>query len=101
MKYIDPKNISQGALGSSPGIGVIGSAVVAGTTAATNITVTGIGLADKLVAVVRLDRDATAANINITSVLSEASITAANTIQLSTTNTTGDSLLVLWQNGTT
>jgi hypothetical protein len=48
-----------------------------------------------------LNRDGTAANINISSLLSEASITAANTIQLSTTNSTGDTLLVIWQNGTT
>lgn len=78
---------------------IIRSAVVAGTTAATNIAVTGITLQDALVAVVRLDRDATAANINISNVQSEASITSAGNIQLSTTNTTGDSLLVLWQNG--
>lgn len=78
---------------------IIRSAVVAGTTAATNIAVTGITLQDTLLCVMRLNRDATAANIDISSVQSEASITSAGNIQLSTTNTTGDSLLVLWQNG--
>jgi hypothetical protein len=33
-------------------------------------------------------------------VLSEASITSNGNIQLSTTNTTGDSLLVMWQPST-
>lgn len=80
---------------------IIRSAVVAGTTAATNIAVTGITLQDRLVAVVRLNRDATAANIDISDVQSETSITSAGNIQLSTTNTTGDSLLVVWQNGVT
>lgn len=80
---------------------IIRSAVVAGTTAVTNIAVTGITLQDALVCVMRLNRDATAANIDISSVLSEASITSAGNIQLSTTNTTGDSLLILWQNGVT
>lgn len=80
---------------------IVRSAVVAGTTAATNIAVTGITLQDRLVAVVRLDRDGTAANINISDVQSEASITSNGNIQLSTTNTTGDSLLVMWQNGVT
>jgi hypothetical protein len=101
MRYIKPKNLTQGALGSAAGVGSIGTAVVAGTTAATGITVTGVGLADKLVGIIMLNRDATAANINISSLLSEASITAANTIRLSTTNSTGDTLLVIWQNGTT
>ena len=94
MKYIRPKNLV------TAGSTVLRSAVVAGTTANTNIGVTGIRVSDALAAVVRLDRDATAANINISSVLSEASITSDGNIQLSTTNTTGDSLLVLWQPST-
>ena len=94
MKYIRPRNLV------TAGATVLRSAVVAGTTANTNIAVTGILVSDVLAAVVRLNRDATAANIDISDVRSEASITSNGNIQLSTTNTTGDSLLVLWQPST-
>ena len=94
MKYIRPRNLV------TAGATVLKSAVVAGDTAATDIPVTGILISDALAAVVRLNRDATAANINIVDVLSETSITSNGNIQLSTTNTTGDSLLVLWQPST-
>ena len=77
--------------------GSLKSSVVAGAAATTNIAISGIETTDKIVSVVRLDRDATAANINISDVTSEASITSNGNIQLSTTNTTGDALLVLWQ----
>lgn len=70
--------------------------VVAGTTAAANIAVSGIATTDKIVAVVRVDLDATAANIDVDDLTSEASITSAGNIQLSTTNTTGDKLIVFW-----
>ena len=70
--------------------------VVAGTTAAANIAISGIATTDKIVAVVRVDLDATAANIDVDDLTSEASITSAGNIQLSTTNTTGDKLIVFW-----
>lgn len=94
MKYIRPKNLV------TAGSTVLRSAVVAGANTATDIAVTGIRTSDALAAVVRLDRDATAANINISDVRSETAITSDGNIQLSTTNTTGDSLLVLWQPST-
>jgi hypothetical protein len=72
--------------------------VVAGSTAVANIAVTGILTEDTIVAVLRLDRDATAANINLADVTSEASITSNGNIQLTTTNTTGDTLVVVWFN---
>lgn len=76
------------------------SAVIAGG-AAGNHTVTGIAVGDTLVGVIRLDRDATAANINITAITSEFSVSATNTINnTGGTNTTGDSLLVLYQDNT-
>ena len=71
-------------------------AVVAGTTAAANIAISGIATTDKIVAVVRVDLDATASNIDVDDLTSEASITSAGNIQLSTTNTTGDKLIVFW-----
>ena len=70
--------------------------VVAGTTAAASIAISGIATTDKIVAVVRVDLDATAANIDVDDLTSEASITSAGNIQLSTTNTTGDKLIVFW-----
>ena len=41
-----------------------------------------------------MDLDSTAANIDVDDLTSEASITSAGNIQLSTTNTTGDKLTV-------
>jgi hypothetical protein len=70
--------------------------VIAGG-AAGDLAVAGILTTDTLVAVIRLDRDATAANVNISDVTAEFSITAADTINNAAgTNTTGDSLLVLY-----
>jgi len=94
MKYVRAKNIR-----STP-VTVIQQTTAAGTTAATNIAISGIKLNDTLVGVLLLNRDATAANINIGSVLSEASITSDGNIQLSTTNSTGDTVIVTWQTGT-
>lgn len=75
----------------------ITSAVVAGA-AAGDVTVAGITTNDRLVAVIRLDRDSTAANVNLGQLTSEFTITAANTItNTGGTNTTGDSLLVIWE----
>lgn len=68
----------------------------AGAGVDTNIAVTGIKTGDTLVSVLRLNRDATAANIDITDVTSEASITSDGNIQLDTTDTTGDRLIVHW-----
>jgi hypothetical protein len=70
--------------------------VLVGTTATTNIAVTGIVTTDKIVSCVRVNRDATAANIDVADITSEVSITSAGNIQLSTTNTTGDVLLLQW-----
>jgi hypothetical protein len=71
-------------------------AVIAGGSAG-DLTVTGIATTDQLVAVIRLDRDATAANINLGNLTSEFSITAANTINNSGgTATTGDALMVVY-----
>ena len=75
---------------------VLKIAVVAGTTSVANIAISGIATTDKIVAVVRVDLDATAANIDVDDLTSEASITSAGNIQLSTTNTTGDKLIVFW-----
>lgn len=73
------------------------SAVIVGG-AAGDLTVTGIGVNDRLIAVVRLDRDATAANINLLGPTAEFSITAANTINnAGGTSTASDALLVLWE----
>lgn len=77
--------------------GGITTAVVAGA-AAGNVTVAGITTDDRLVAVIRLDRDATAANVNLAQLTSEFTISAANTItNTGGTNTTGDSLLVIYE----
>lgn len=79
---------------------LIRSAVIAGS-AAGNLTVTGIAVGDYLVGVIRLNRDATAANIDLSAITSEFTISAANTINnAGGTNTTGDALLVLWQDNT-
>ncbi len=62
-------------------------------------TVTGVGVQDLLLAVWRLDRDATAANINISDLTSEfvRRPTVANQINnTGGTNTTGDTLLGLY-----
>lgn len=86
-------------LSSSPDAGVVQeqvrAQVVAGAGANSNIAITGILTTDKLVCVARLDRDATAANINLLDDTANCSITSNGNIQ-STTNTTGDALLVIW-----
>ena len=75
---------------------VLKFAVVAGASAVANIAISGIATTDKIVAVVRVDLNATAANIDVDDLTSEASITSAGNIQLSTTNTTSDKLIVFW-----
>lgn len=82
----------------------IKSTVVEGTTKETNIAVAGIKKTeDTVLSVVRFDVAAdtgTSATGNkvaaVSDVTSEADITSDGNIQLDTTNTTGDSLLVLW-----
>lgn len=73
------------------------SAIVAGTTAATNITVSGIKPGDQVVfaATATQYEDSSSGDI-FDDVSDEISITAASTVQLSTTNTTGSQLLLLW-----
>jgi hypothetical protein len=70
--------------------------VVAGAATATNIAVTDIATTDKIVSCMQVDRNATAANITYADLTSECSITSAGNIQLSTTTTTGDVLVVTW-----
>lgn len=62
--------------------------VVAGTTAATNIAVSGIAVADVIQSVIMY-----AAGVP-SDVTSEASITSAGNIQLDTTDSTGNQLVV-------
>lgn len=70
--------------------------LVNGTTATTNIAVTGIDTGDKLVAVIGFDPDHATPASQVQSFTSEASITSNGNIQLSTTNSTGFDLLVIW-----
>lgn len=80
------------------------TATIAGG-AAGNHMVPGILSTDRLVAVLRLDRDATAANIDLKDITSEFVNGAWATPPLfdglirnvGGTNTTGDSLLVIWE----
>lgn len=69
---------------------------VAGAAADTNIPIAGIATEDTLLCVLRLNRDATAANIDMDNLTGEASITSAGNIQIDTTVTTGDKLIVFW-----
>lgn len=70
--------------------------VVAGAAAVTDIALAGALTTDSLLSVLRLDRSASAATINLIDVTAEAAITSAGHLQLSTTDTTGDTLIVLW-----
>lgn len=75
--------------------------VVNGAAANTNIAVSGIATSDKIVGVAKLDFTLTEGTPNTrtweaSDLTSEASITSAGNIQLSTTNTTGEVLLVFW-----
>lgn len=63
---------------------------VAGAAATTNIAVAGITTADSIGSVVQFSSGVPDV------VTAEASITSDGNIQLSTTNTTGDTLLVTW-----
>lgn len=79
------------------------TAVVAGAGTATNIAVSGIATADHLIGVVQLDvavdtgTSATGNKVqDAANLTSEAAITSAGNIQLTTTVTTGDKLLVIY-----
>ena len=69
--------------------------VADGAAAEADITVTGIGLTDTVLAVMNLPVDGNVDDLTVMDV-AEVSITAADTIQLSTTATTGDKLLVIY-----
>lgn len=69
--------------------------VVAGG-AAGDITIAAIAVGDLLVLVARLDRDATAANVNLSDITSEFTVAAGKINNAAGTNTTGDTLLVLY-----
>lgn len=76
--------------------GTVTVAIAGGS--AGNLTVTGIATTDSLISVVRLDRDATAANVNLSVITSEFTITATNTINnAGGTDTTGDTLLITYR----
>lgn len=72
------------------------STVIAGGAAGAH-TVTGILAGDRLVSVVRVDLDATAANIDADVLTSEFTITDTDEITNDTTNTTGDKLIVTYE----
>ena len=73
--------------------------VAAGNTAGADISMTGSGITieDTVIGVLCLDRNGTAANINFVQVPpSEATIMSTDVIRLSTTNTSGDALWIIW-----
>ncbi len=75
--------------------------VVNGTTANTNIAVSGINTQDRIVAVAKLDFTLSEGTPNTrtweaSDLTSEASITSNGNLQLFTTDTTGEILLVFW-----
>ena len=65
--------------------------------AAGDVTVTGIATGDELVAVLRFNKDATASNIDMTTLTGEFTITGTDTINnAGGTSSAGDTLIVLW-----
>lgn len=72
--------------------------VVQGAAVDTNIAVTDIETEDTLVAVLRVvgARAATPDVTDVTNVTSEASITSSGNMQLTTTATSDDALVVIW-----
>jgi hypothetical protein len=75
----------------------IGSNFGAGAAVAADITITGIALADTILCAFEI-QPPTAATGNTfkTDLFSEITITAANTVRCSTTNTTGNQVFVIW-----
>lgn len=68
--------------------------MVAGAAGTTNIAVSGIATEDQIVSVWHVSTAASVATI--ADITSEVSITSAGNIQLSTTDTTNDQLIVFW-----
>lgn len=73
-----------------------GSAIVPGGVAGAHSPVPGINTGDTLIEVKHVSGDL----VTNTSLLGEASITDADEITLSTTNTTGNFLIVIWKEAT-
>lgn len=72
----------------------VGFAVVPGDAAASDLSpVSGVCVGDSLISVRHISDDLVT-NVDVTG---DASITDADTIQLGTTDTTGDFVVVLWQ----
>lgn len=102
MGKIDWKRLARAAVGRPPELMF---SVVAGTTANTNIALTGkdstgsnvsIGLKDGLVAVLQFQDTAGVTACVTADLVAETSVTSAGNIQLTTTNTTNKGLLVIW-----
>lgn len=71
--------------------------VLAGAAADTDIAVTNIATTDKIVSCLRLNRDATTVGtIDIDDLTAEVVILSAGNIQITTTTTTGDTLILTW-----
>lgn len=69
----------------------------AGAAANNDITITGIATKDKIIAALEIQPPTASSGDTVKSDLtSEISITAANTVQCSTTDTTGNQVLVFW-----
>jgi hypothetical protein len=74
--------------------------VVAGAAVNTNIALTGAKGEDVLLAVLRFDVNA--GNFaDVSDVVAETAITSDGNVQLTTTDTTGDKLLVIWLSSST
>lgn len=100
---LDQLQTATAAVGAAVVAAATKVAVVAGAAAVTNIPIAGILTGDALVGVVQFDlaadtgSSATGNKVqNVVDRTSEASITSNGNIQLSTTVTTGDVLLVIW-----
>lgn len=90
----------QGNLSGGAGLGLQVD-IVAGAASATNIPITGIKTTDKLISVIQLDvavDTGTSATGNKVQDAAEvaATITSTGNVQVTSVNTTGDKLLVLW-----
>jgi hypothetical protein len=71
--------------------------VVAGAAINTNMAVTGIAVEDQILAAWAVQPPtATSGNTFATDLFAEINITSAGNVQCTTTNTTGNQVLVLW-----
>lgn len=68
--------------------------LLAGTTATTNIAVTGIATSDSIIFCAHISTAAAIATM--ADITSEVSVTSAGNIQLSSTDTSSDALLLIW-----